>query len=273
VCVCVCLCLRAFVVVTVIISATRASAVACCTGVAVRVSVCLHYVRALPCVHRTHRQLACRRDLGNNRISGTLPASLSTLTALFSLCAARPRSRHAFCLCVRVCVCVCVSVFACVHCAHRPLARRRDLGNNGLSGTLPASLSTLTALQDLCAPPARPRPRDAFCVYVVPVCVCAGDKVSERCLSSALCLCLRLCVCLCSRLCVCLRFVGVTAIISATRASAVACCTGVAVRVSVCLHYTCVHRLACIACIGSWHVAGTWAITASPGRCPRRSPH
>ncbi len=48
--VCVSPCLRAFVVVTVIISATRASALACCKGAAVRVSGCLRYVRASPCV-------------------------------------------------------------------------------------------------------------------------------------------------------------------------------------------------------------------------------
>ena len=188
------------------------------------------------CVHRAHRQLAHRRDLGNNayysngnRISGTLPASLSALTELQDLCRppARPRSpcrcgrgrlheRTRACadtctdlrsvcistqaqarapahqhlrvagnrsppalarciLFVIVCVCASLCVASCVpprrppalagserarahasmH-AFRVRRRHRDLGSpssdrNFISGTLPSSLSALTALTSLCA--------------------------------------------------------------------------------------------------------------------------
>jgi hypothetical protein len=178
VCVCVCVCVSVFAGVYcgdgdhICYARERSCMLPRCGCAFVCVSAVRAFIalRASPYVHRL---LAFFRDLGNNRISGTLPASLSALTALFSLC--RPpacaRAMHSVCACVCVCVRVCVSVFACVHRMHWPLARRRDLGKNGLSGTLPASLSALTALHDLCA--ARPRPRDAFCVclWFTSVCV------------------------------------------------------------------------------------------------------
>ncbi len=113
----------------------------CCSRVTERAWAFLHKCVHRLCVLCVHRQLARRRDLDGNHISGTLPASLSALTALQRLCADRPRSRHAFCLCmcvhacvrvcVRVCVrgfvsdCVCgfVCAYACVPRAHRRLAR------------------------------------------------------------------------------------------------------------------------------------------------------
>ena len=113
----------------------------------------------------------------NNAISGTLPASLSALTALTYLCARRARCRcgasvhllhvryvaatdacvcahthvhERVLVCVRVCVCVCVRVCVCA-CALALACVRRGLDTNAITGTLPASLSALTALYYLCA--------------------------------------------------------------------------------------------------------------------------
>ncbi len=90
-------------------------------------------------------------------MSGTLPASLSALTALISMCALARLPALSQCILGR----------GHLHKHTRARVRAqyantcRDLGNNGIFGTLPASLSALTALQELCAPPARARRANA----------------------------------------------------------------------------------------------------------------
>jgi hypothetical protein len=162
------------------------------------------FCACVPCVRRRRTALDA---YNGNRISGTLPASLSALTALLVLCAiaslvALVRCVLFVCLCVCVCACFSVSAVArgdyaaylCLHacvracvctsctgvavrvsgclqyvhaspCVHRQLARLRAIIINRISGTLPASLSALTALQDLCAPAhVGTRSRDAICL-------------------------------------------------------------------------------------------------------------
>jgi hypothetical protein len=75
----------------------------------------------------------CRRALGSNMITGSLPSSLSALTLLNELCAHEPfvaRLRGA---------------------ADGLGLCRRDLGSNKMTGSLPSSLSALTLLNRLCA--------------------------------------------------------------------------------------------------------------------------
>ena len=81
--------------------------------------------------------MACeRRYLGGNHLSGTIPNSLGSLTALRVLCVP-PSARAALArLWLR---------------ASSPAPRH--LFFNHLSGTIPSSLGSLTALQVLCAPP------------------------------------------------------------------------------------------------------------------------
>ncbi len=202
----------------------RVGVFACVRACCLCVTLCVRLVVYI-CAHDP--PLAHRRDLGGNRIedmqyypiSGTLPASISALTALGDLCADRPHSRHAFCLCVCACACACVRVCVCA--------------------CVCAWVSVC-----LCA-------CVRACVYA---CVCC-DACVDMCLPGRMHWCARVCVCLRVCLCMCVRAPHVW----------------LCVRLVVCM--ACVRRLACIARIGSWRVAGTWAITPSSGRCPRRSPH
>jgi hypothetical protein len=115
-----------------------------------------------------------RRSLANNSIGGTLPASLSALTALTGLCArvrafARPLAHAHTCACER-----CVhphmhnarsQTYTRAHKSARTVARartgpvglRRSFSDNSIGGTLPAWLSALTSLILVCARRARCR--------------------------------------------------------------------------------------------------------------------
>ncbi len=93
-----------------------------------------------------------RRLLSNNQLSGTLPASLGNLTALWRLCdhreqLARKASGCGFALWTEAGVVL-----------------RRGLDSNQLSGTLPASLGSLTALESLCVHGKQPACMQARCV-------------------------------------------------------------------------------------------------------------
>ncbi len=77
----------------------------------------------------------CRRHLGSNKITGSLPSALSALTLLSVLCAHEPsacagpsrRAANGLGLCCRV------------------------LHENKITGSLPSALSALTGLTELCA--------------------------------------------------------------------------------------------------------------------------
>jgi hypothetical protein len=83
---------------------------------------------------RVTRASVCRQ-LYYNQLSGAIPASLGSLTALQHLCDRR-------------------ELLACLRSWLQPQVTRasvrRYLFNNQLSGTIPASLGSLTALQQLC---------------------------------------------------------------------------------------------------------------------------
>ncbi len=115
---------------------------------------------------------------------------------------------------------LCLYVRACTT-AQRPSARRRDLRGNGISGTLPASLSALTALTQLCA--VRSSERVGVCGCIV--CVRARERCVSECADARrhAGTCVPVLVCACLRACVFVR---------------------------ACMR-------ACIARIGSWRVAGT----------------
>ncbi len=77
-----------------------------------------------------------RRFLDNNQLSGSLPASLGSMTALSRLCDQL--------------ACTASGCGFARWTDTRGVVLRRYLYNNQLSGTLPASLGSLTALQEMC---------------------------------------------------------------------------------------------------------------------------
>ena len=81
--------------------------------------------------------LRCCSYLQNNQLSGGIPASLGSLTALLALCVRRvhttPSHPYAAPRLMRALLCGC-----------------SDLSNTQLSGAIPASLGSLTRLYYLC---------------------------------------------------------------------------------------------------------------------------
>jgi hypothetical protein len=83
------------------------------------------------------------------------------------------------------------------------IAFRRKLNDNIIGGTLPASLSTLTELSELCArPPALVRCR---CIACRPPAM-RTLPIHYRCVCVCVCVCVRfsvrVCVCVCERACI-----------------------------------------------------------------------
>jgi hypothetical protein len=150
------------------------------------------------CRHRcpnTRHRLAPARDLDVNQIRGTLPSTWSSLNMLQSLCALAPHrlprlllvhgashsAQDPLAQCQRMPACFSSSIrlqpcraAACAFClpsvmpqVHRALlCAGRYLEGNKISGTLPSSWSSMTALQTMCALaprclPCPPSPLDA----------------------------------------------------------------------------------------------------------------
>ena len=92
------------------------------------------------------------RDLSENRFTGTVPSTISALTALKSLCApfARPGS-HQFGACVAARALGCAWALSAVR-PDASLGAIRLLGKNGFTGPILASITALTRLVGLYAP-------------------------------------------------------------------------------------------------------------------------